>query len=114
LKVTVTGPKTGKTQIAQTAGFRQPSLNPHFHFHVLVIDGVFAPDAEGEVQFYEALRLSDDDVAAAEAAVRRRVLQCFERRGWLEPDGSSRGPFLSCFGHSEVRSKSGEGLLHTL
>jgi hypothetical protein len=62
------------------------SLNPHFHFHVLVIDGVFAPDAEGEVQFYEALRLSDDDVAAAEAAVRRRVLQCFERRGWLEPD----------------------------
>jgi hypothetical protein len=62
------------------------SLNPHFHFHVLVIDGVFAPDAEGAVQFYEALRLSDADVAAAEAAVRRRVLQCFERRGWLETD----------------------------
>jgi hypothetical protein len=55
------------------------SLNPHFHFHVLVIDGVFAPDAEGAVQFYEALRLSDADVAAGEAAVRRRVLQWFER-----------------------------------
>jgi hypothetical protein len=50
------------------------SLRPHFHLHVLVIDGVFAPDAEGAVQFYEALRLSDADVAAAEAAVRRRVL----------------------------------------
>jgi hypothetical protein len=53
---------------------------------VLVIDGAFAPDAEGAVQFYEALRLSDADVAAAEAAVRRRVLPCFERCGWLEPD----------------------------
>jgi hypothetical protein len=62
------------------------SLNPHFHFHVLVIDGVFAPDAEGAVQFYEALRLSDADVAAAEAAVRRRVLQWFERQGLLETD----------------------------
>jgi hypothetical protein len=62
------------------------SLNPHFHFHVLVIDGVFPPDPEGEVQFYEALRLSDANIAAAEAAVRRRVLPCLERRGWLEPD----------------------------
>jgi hypothetical protein len=36
------------------------SLNAHLHYHCGVIDGVFAPDAEGRVQFHEARGASGD------------------------------------------------------
>ena len=62
------------------------TINPHFHCHCCVLDGVFAPDASGTVRFYEATDLSQARIAAVQAKVRRRVLKAFVRRGWREPD----------------------------
>ena len=62
------------------------TINPHFHYHCCVLDGVFAPDASGAVRFYEATDLSQARIDAVQAKVRRRVLKAFVRRAWLEPD----------------------------
>jgi hypothetical protein len=62
------------------------SLNAHLHYHCAVIDGVFAPDAEGRVQFYEASGLGAAEQARVEAKVRTRVLRWMARQGLLEPE----------------------------
>lgn len=68
------------------------SLNPHFHYHLCVLDGVFE-GVEGEgadgtestrVRFHEATGLRRTDVEALQETVRRRVLRWFERHGRLE------------------------------
>lgn len=61
------------------------SLNAHPHFHLLVLDGVFAEDPDGSVQFREATALTRADVDALTETVRRRILRYFRRHGILEP-----------------------------
>ena len=65
---------------------KKSALNPHFHYHCCVLDGVFAPDVSGAVRFYDATELTQARIDAVQAKVRRRVLKTFVRRGWLEPD----------------------------
>ena len=59
-------------------------LNAHFHFHVCVIDGVFSEDAEGSVQFHEAIHLTASDWDELQHTIRHRVLRYFHRQGLLE------------------------------
>ena len=61
------------------------SLNPHFHFHVVVLDGVFTETVDGEVRFDEATHFSADDASALTSVLQRRILRLFQRRGLLEP-----------------------------
>ncbi|HCJ83630.1 MAG TPA: hypothetical protein DHV52_04830 [Parachlamydiales bacterium] len=49
------------------------ALNPHFHFHCCIIDGVF--DKEGN--FYPANFLSPDDIQSVQEQVRKRVVKLF-------------------------------------
>ena len=58
-------------------------FNAHWHFHCGVIDGVFAPDANGQLQFYEATALSSTDAQAVAARVRARVLKWMVRQDLL-------------------------------
>lgn len=68
------------------------SLNPHFHYHLCVLDGVFeqVEDREREdssstgVRFHEATALTRADVEALRETVRCRVLRWFHRHGRLE------------------------------
>jgi hypothetical protein len=60
------------------------SLNPHTHFHVCVIDGVFEPDPKQGVRFIEMAELDADDAEAVQSQVRRRLLRAFARRGLLD------------------------------
>jgi hypothetical protein len=60
------------------------ALNAHFHFHVVVLDGVFSEGADGSVTFHEATHLSADDVRHLERKLQRRVLRLFLRRGLLD------------------------------
>jgi hypothetical protein len=62
------------------------ALNPHFHFHVVVLDGVFSEGDDGSVTFHEAPHLSADDVLRLERALQRRVLRLFQRRRLLDED----------------------------
>jgi hypothetical protein len=59
------------------------ALNPHFHFHLVVLDGVFT-EADGEVRFHEATHLSADDARALAPVLQRRILRLFQRRGLLD------------------------------
>jgi predicted nucleic acid-binding protein len=60
------------------------ALNPHFHFHVVVLDGVFSEDDDGSVTFHEATHHSTDDVLRLERTLQRRVLRLFRCRGLLD------------------------------
>ena len=59
-------------------------LNPHVHFHCVLVDGVFDADGEGSVRFHEARGSGPETIAEIQAQVRRRLLSVLARRGVLE------------------------------
>ncbi len=63
-------------------------LNPHVHFHCVVVDGVFEADNEaGEsVRFHETPALSAEQLADIQCNIRRRLLRALTRRGLIEPE----------------------------
>ena len=60
------------------------SLNAHFHFHLVVLDGVFARDVDGEARFHEAALLRSEHWLELQHVVQRRVLRYFRRHGLLD------------------------------
>ena len=62
------------------------SLNPHLHFHCVVIDGVFDSATTGGVIFSAATGLDANAIAQGQGCVRRRLLRTFVRRGLLPGD----------------------------
>ena len=65
------------------------SLNPHYHYHVLALDGVISGDVEHGVRFHEATGLEARDVEALARTVQLRVLRWFARRGLLDPSAAA-------------------------
>jgi hypothetical protein len=61
------------------------SLNPHYHYHLLVLDGVVSGDVERGVRFHEATGLEARDAEALARTVQLRVLRWFARRELLDP-----------------------------
>jgi hypothetical protein len=67
-------------------------LNPHVHFHCVVVEGVFEADAAGGAQFHEARTLCPEALAEIQARVRTRLLRALSRRNLLErEDAQARG-----------------------
>ena len=60
------------------------SLNAHFHFHVVVLDGVFSHASDGEVRFHEAARLMPEHWDELQHVVQSRVLRYFHRHDLLD------------------------------
>jgi hypothetical protein len=68
------------------------SLNPHFHYHLCVVDGLFekVPGDEGQdpqarLRFHEATDLTPQLLERLQHTIRSRVLRHFRRHGLLEP-----------------------------
>ncbi len=59
-------------------------LNAHFHFHVVVLDGVFSHASDGEARFHEAALLTLEHWHELRHVVQRRVLRYFRRHGLLD------------------------------
>jgi hypothetical protein len=57
-----------------------------------VIDGVFAVDADGQVQFSAAAALTPEDFGTAQQQVRTRMLRWFARAGHLAPAEARTAP----------------------
>ncbi|MQA92326.1 MAG: hypothetical protein GEU90_19210 [Gemmatimonas sp.] len=55
------------------------ALNPHFHFHLVILDGLFSQDATDAVQFHPASDLGSRDMQRLQQTLRRRVLRLFLR-----------------------------------
>jgi hypothetical protein len=60
------------------------ALNPHPHFHVVVLDGLFSEEPDGAVRFDEATHLTADHAPTLERTIQLRVLRLFQRRGLLD------------------------------
>jgi hypothetical protein len=62
-------------------------LNPHVHFHCVVVDGVFESGTGGQlpVRFHEMPALDAQQLADIQRNIRRRLLRALTRRGLLEP-----------------------------
>jgi hypothetical protein len=61
-------------------------LNPHVHFHCIVIEGVFDADALGAATFHDSRAPEQKLLDEVQAKVRRRLLRALTRRGVLEPE----------------------------
>jgi len=69
------------------------ALNPHYHFHLCVVDGVFEridPDRDPEaptdsLRFHEATALTPQLLERLQHTIRKRVLRQFRRHHLLEP-----------------------------
>jgi len=64
------------------------SLNPHYHYHVLALDGVISGDVRG-VRFHEATALEARDAEALARTVQHRVLRWFVPRELLGPSAAA-------------------------
>ena len=65
----------GETGIATTLQRFGGAVNLHLHAHTLVIDGVFAPTADGALAFHPAAPPTPDALRRVVAHVRRRVVK---------------------------------------
>jgi hypothetical protein len=62
------------------------ALNLNVHFHMLALDGVYAEDTEGRVEFHRVLPPSDAEVDRVAERVHGRVGRLLKRRGLHSPD----------------------------
>jgi len=101
--------RSGAVVIVQRFG---AALNLNVHVHALVLDGVFAADASGRLQFHEAKPPSDDDVVTVVDRVRQRVLRLLDRRGdGVDDEGcapdhwAEEAPVLAGMGAASVQGR---------
>jgi hypothetical protein len=80
--ITVRDAQLGAISFPQRFG---SSLNPHYHYHALALDGVISGDVKHGVRFHEATGLQARDAEALARTVQLRVLRWFARRGLLDP-----------------------------
>jgi hypothetical protein len=60
------------------------SLNTHFHFHCVILDGAFSQDPDGEARFHEATWLQPHHWLDLQRVVQRRILRHFRTHGLLD------------------------------
>jgi len=102
------------------------SLNPHFHYHVCVVDGLFEKvesDTNQDpahpatrLRFHEATALTHELLERLQHTIRKRVLRHFARHGLLEPHeaedmlGWDHGGGFSLNGSVRIEATDREGL----
>ena len=90
-----TAPKTAAMGAVSVLHRFGSSLNPHYHFHLCVVDGLFErlegeanqdPSSQtDELRFHEATALTHELLKGLQQTVRKRILRHFRRHGLLEP-----------------------------
>ena len=60
------------------------ALNTHFHYHIVVLDGVFAPVPDQSVQFHHASQLTPAHWLELQHVIQHRVLRYFRTQGLLD------------------------------
>jgi hypothetical protein len=76
----VAAPQCGATNFIQ----RFNSLNLHVHFHLAVLDGVFARNTEGELVFHAASPPTPADLDAILARTARLTIAWLRRHGYVD------------------------------
>ncbi len=105
------GGETGMVTALQRFG---GAVNLHLHAHTVVIDGVFAPTADGALAFHPAAPPTPDALRRVVARVRRRVVKVLAARG-IDLDGDAVDPLaeeslaLAGLGQAAVRGRAALG-----
>ena len=60
------------------------ALNTHFHYHIVVLDGVFAPAEDREAHFHAANQLTPAHWLELQHVIQHRVLRYFRNQGLLD------------------------------
>ncbi len=60
------------------------ALNTHFHYHLVVLDGVFSGSGDGDAQFHAASQLTAVHWLDLQHVIQRRVLRYFHTQGLLD------------------------------
>jgi Putative transposase/Transposase zinc-binding domain len=80
--------ETGTVTAIQRFG---SALNLNVHLHTLAVDGVFAPDAQGEMRFVPATPPTAPEIARLVAAIATRVARLLRRHGISLDGEEARG-----------------------
>ncbi|MDA0313345.1 MAG: hypothetical protein O2992_14695, partial [Gemmatimonadetes bacterium] len=56
-------------------------INTHFHYHLVVLDGVFSRADDGGVRFHASSQLTPAHWLELQRVVQRRVLRYFRTQG---------------------------------
>jgi hypothetical protein len=83
--------RSGTVTVVQRFG---SGLELNVHFHVLGLDGVFAPGVDGTLRFHGPPPPTDADVARLVTAIARRIVRLIKRRG-LAVDADATDPLTA-------------------
>jgi hypothetical protein len=107
----ITDGRSGAVTAIQRFG---SAVNCNVHFHTLVLDGVFAPDASGALCFERVPAPTDREVARLLATIVTRVERLLRRRGLAPGDDASAtvdpaaedAPLLAALSRASVAGQS--------
>jgi hypothetical protein len=74
-------PQCGAVNFVQRCG---SSVNLHVHYHLVVLDGVFVRDAEGQLEFHPAHAPTAAELDAIVARTARRSIGWLRRHGYVD------------------------------
>ncbi|MBK8173681.1 MAG: transposase zinc-binding domain-containing protein [Sandaracinaceae bacterium] len=80
------------------------NLNPHFH--LVVPDGVFAPDNDGALRFHPTKRFARADIERVAERIRARVTRLIEKRD--EQNDHAADPLAACYASSLANAAARE------
>jgi hypothetical protein len=102
----IPAPQCGAVTFVQRFG----SLNLHVHFHAVVLDGVFARDAQGRIAFHPAQPPEARDLEAIVDRTARASMAWLRRRGYLDRTETPRtAPVGPCSPSSATASTCTQG-----
>ena len=83
-KLGVKGGETGIVSYLQRTG---GALNLNLHYHLLVLDGLYTAEEDGEAIFTRVPGIHNDELACVVRGVSRRVIKYLRKAGRLSEDG---------------------------
>jgi len=83
-KLGIKGGETGIVSYLQRAG---SALNLNLHFHLLVLDGIYTVDGEGDPVFHRIPGIYEQEVGRVVDGVSRRVIKYLRKSGKLPIEG---------------------------
>ena len=78
--------QTGSVTLIQRFG---SALNLNVHYHMLLLDGVYAEDDYGKQRFHRVKAPTHDELNTLAHTLSHRIARCLEKRGLLERDTES-------------------------
>ena len=78
--------RTGAVTLIQRFG---SALNLNIHFHMLILDGVYADRQDGSARFHRVDSPTSQELARLSQTIARRVGRYLERQGLLERDAEN-------------------------